>query len=502
MKIISDGKKFFIRDYTPKESMSLKRQGVNLRYDNKYNCIVAEDNIFNRILLDLNTDFLLSDINVDSIIFSEYLRDYQVKDLKKMLKYKNILNRNKMGYGKTLEAIEYCKILNLNKILVLCPKSVICQWQGQFSKWWPESVSSFVDKPERDGCAQIYITNYETLDNTKKYNLLKNFTWDIIICDESHRIKNRESKRTQKVKLLPTIRKMALTGTPILNKPDDLWSQLNWLGVKYSGSNYWAFTERFCEIEEDNWGKKPLGLTPSDQSRSLLSKALNLITVGGDNHSVTLGINRIDIKLEMSKEQNKLYKDIKRLALDTLNEQGITIKNGMDQFIKMQQVTTNTNLFGDIKNPKFEWVKDWLEDCDSKVIVFSKFTETLKELQKYLGKDTVEIYHGKLSLTEREHIKKKFISGDCRVLAGTIGALGVGTDGLQEVCNNVIFLDRDWSPAINDQAESRIDRSGQKKVTNVYILKMRGTIDEYVEQIINHKNDDVKELCEWIKSWC
>ena len=168
----------------------------------------------------------------------------------------------------------------------------------------------------------------------------------------------------------------------------------------------------------------------------------------------------------------------------------------------MQQVTTNTNLFGDIKNPKFEWVKDWLEDCDSKVIVFSKFTETLKELQKYLGKDTVEIYHGKLSLTEREHIKKKFISGDCRVLAGTIGALGVGTDGLQEVCNNVIFLDRDWSPAINDQAESRIDRSGQKKVTNVYILKMRVTIDEYVEQIINHKNDDVKELCEWIKSWC
>lgn len=504
MKIINDGRRLFVRDYTTKEGMELKRRGVNLNFDKKYNCIVAEDNVFNRILLGISCDFLFTDLDVKSISLNEYTREYQVKDIEKMLKSKNILNRNRMGYGKTFEAIEYCRALKLQKILVICPKSVIVQWKEQFEKWWTVERPEFREHPTLRNSPQIVITNYESLGTKKNIGMfqeLKSVMWDVIVCDESHRIKNPKSIRAMRVKELPTVRKVALTGTPILNRPDDLWNQLNWFGDKYSGRSYWSFVERFCEIEEDHWGKKPIGLTPSDSARSLLSQVLSLVTVGGDNYKLTQGKNYIEMPLEMGKKQKAHYRDLQRLALDTLNAQGITIKNAMDQMVKLQ-MCTSAGIEGE-DNPKFKWLQDWLEDSGvEQVVVFSQFTTTLKSLQTFLGKDVVEIYHGQLSAAEREKAKQRFIKGEVRVLAGTIGALGTGVDGLQNVCSNVVFIDLSWSPAINEQAEDRVNRSGQKGMTNVYILRLKGSVDAHIEEVVNHKSDDVEALNKWIESWC
>ena len=87
MKIINDGRRLFIRDYTTKEGMELKRRGVNLNFDRKYDCIVAEDNVFNRILLGISCDFLFTDLDVKSISLNEYTREYQVKDIEKGILY-------------------------------------------------------------------------------------------------------------------------------------------------------------------------------------------------------------------------------------------------------------------------------------------------------------------------------------------------------------------------------------------------------------------------------
>ena len=143
------------------------------------------------------------------------------------------------------------------------------------------------------------------------------------------------------IKQLPALRKMCLSGTPILNRPDDLWSQLNFLSPKISGNSYWAFVDKFCEVEENNFGRKPIGLTPSGSAQELLTKVLNIISVGGENHKVTGGKNFIPIELEMNTAQRKLYKDIVNLSLDNLEQEGVTVKNAMDQIIKQQQCTTN-----------------------------------------------------------------------------------------------------------------------------------------------------------------
>ena len=101
-----------------------------------------------------------------------------------------------------------------------------------------------------------------------------------------------------------------------------------------------------------------------------------------------------------------------------------------------------------------------------------------------------------MSVSERSSAKNLFVqpSGDTRVLIGTIGALGTGVDGLQHVCRNVIFLDRDWTPGLNEQAEDRVNRSGQIGMTNIWILNMKNSIDEYVEQLQGKKAEDIMEV--------
>lgn len=506
-------------DLTNQEHMKIRREAVN--FVTKDDKILLEDNIFNRLLLSLDISEIFADICDLNTEMNKNAREYQKRDIEHILESKFALNRNKPGYGKTFESIEWCRLKGLKRILVLCPKSVVAQWRDQFALWWPEVepyITIWGEGPE-GGERVIYITNYEQLTPRniaprgyrrkelvypQVWQRCKQWSWDVIICDESHRIKSPQAQITIAVKQLPSQRRLALTGTPILGKPDDLWSQLHFLDERLSGKSYWAFVNRFCEIEEDNFGRRPVGLTQSDSAKELLAKALAAISVGGDNQNVTEGKNYITIKVPMDVAQKRLYQSVVNLALDELEEQGITIKSAMDQIVKQQQITTNCCKFKGCKvNPKFEWLRDWLEDNpDEKVVVYSKFAETAKALQEYLEKKKIpsSLYIGEMSGKERTASKDKFVQLRMqRVLIGTIGALGTGVDGLQHVCRNVVFLDRDYTPGLNEQAEDRVNRSGQTGMTNIWILHARNSIDTHVEGIQSKKAKDIEEVFRYVR---
>lgn len=506
-------------DLTNAERMRLRRLAVN--FVAKDDVLLLEDNIFNRLLLSLDISEILRDISDVSEDMNICARDYQKRDIAQILRSKFALNQNKPGYGKTFESIEWCRLKGLKKILVLCPKSVVVQWKEQFIKWWPEVepyITIWGSGPEKAETV-IYITNYEQLTpyncapkGSKRKELVypqvwqkcKQWVWDVIICDESHRIKSANAQITTAIKQLPSARRLALTGTPILSRPDDLWSQLHFLDVRLSGRSYWEFVNRFCEVEDDGFGKKPVGLTPSDGAKELLAQALAIISIGGENHQVTKGKNYIPVEIPMDIAQRRLYQSIVNLALDELEEQGVTVKNAMDQIIKQQQVTTNCCKFPTCKvNPKFDWLRDWLEDNEGeKVVVYSKYAEPIKALAAYLEKKKIQncLYIGEMSGMSRTASKDKFVQHpEIRVLLGTIGALGTGVDGLQHVCRNVVFLDRDYTPGLNEQAEDRVNRSGQVGMTNIWILHARNSIDQHVEGIQSKKAEDIKEVFERVR---
>jgi non-specific serine/threonine protein kinase len=428
------------------------------------------------------------------------LYPYQTRDIQSTLHLPHVLNANPMGYGKTVEALQWCRARGYKKILVLCPKSTRYQWQTAVWEWFdveaeicltPKTVAELVG-------ADVVITNYEQLIVAGAPYKLWRGEWDCIIADEVHRVRNHKSKTSCALRLLKTKGRIGLTGTPIMNQPDDLWGIGLWLNAHYLGTSYWNFVNLYCQIDESYWGRKIVGATENAALKSVLKATLDRFWIRNPNNLFGKGTRIRNVPLEMYPAQATLYKQVKQLAIEALEKVGIMIPNAMTQLMDMQRLTTNPESFEAYtgKNIKFEWIQDLLSDNpEVKICVFSKFKRAIQALNKLLGDKACVSIHGDVSANKREEAKQNFISNPgIRVITGTIGAMSEGIDGLQAVCNTVIFLDRAWNPEENNQAIARVARMGQDKVVNVYMLDCIGTIDEHVDKINHMKLTDIKEL--------
>lgn len=465
--------------------------------------ITIEDNLVNRILLGIDLGLGQPTARRANIIRSDSrLEEYQVCDINKMVTLKNCLNRNPMGLGKTVEAIVTARELKAKSVLIVVPKIVAGQWRDQIKVWWPErSDDVFVygssdAKKRKVAPGSIVIINYEKLLNESTLNKFRIFGWDMLIADEAHKIKNPKSKRTKALKAVPAAKRYALTGTPILNKPDDLWSILHFLDWRYSGISYWNFVNYFCEVEDGFWGRKVVGLSIIPGRRETLRKLLDVISVH-NTLNVAQGKTVETVRLEMTTAQRKLYKDMKDLVLEALPENA-QIANGAVMTIRVVQATSWPGLFlgPEEPGPKFEWIAAMCEDNpDEKFVVFSRFEQSARALGEFLKTRDIKSVQltGQVKEAIKESNKKQFIEGDARVLIGTIGAMGQGTDGLQYASHTAIFLDRDWSPEIMKQCEDRLNRRGQQYKVNIYVLECEKSFDQYVGRVNQHKADDIRE---------
>jgi SNF2 family DNA or RNA helicase len=283
-----------------------------------------------------------------------------------------------------------------------------------------------------------------------------------------------------------------------MNKPDDLWGICLFLKVNYLGGSYWNFVNQYCRIEEDYWGKKIGGATDDPLKIAILKETLNLFWVRNPQNMVSKGAIESTVDLEMYPAQKKLYSMVRRLAIEELDQAGISIANAMVQMMRLQQLTSDPCSFEGYTegNPKFDWITDLLEDNpELKICVFSKFKKAIIALQQKLGNEICVAIHGDISAKIRENNKNRFIQEpSTRVIAGTIGAMSEGIDGLQKVCHIVVFIDKAWNPEESNQAIARIVRLGQEYRVNVYYLDCMNTIDKHLGKVALSKMEDIKEL--------
>lgn len=497
MQVIKDGKYLRVLPPSDAEASKLRHELLGWRQRKGDPWIIAENNLVNRWVLHGGLDSIYSGIVACDDI-DERLKAYQAEDVRLMVRLKHALNANPMGLGKTVEAIELLKRAAARSVLIVTPKIIRYQWVDQIQRWWGRDAQVFEKQPSLEP-GNIYIVNYDKLRNEKTLSKFKRFRWDFVVLDEAHKIKNRTSKQTLAVKQIPCARRLALTGTPILRYADDLWSILNFLGEEYSGKSYWSFVEYFCQVEQTPWGNKIVGTTDDPFRQEMLRVLLSLFMIRRDVE-VAQGKVVETIRLPMTKAQRDLYRKEKQLLLDQLPE-NCTIANGAVLTTRLRQTTSWPGLFLEKESgPKFEWI---LETCENnpneKFVVFTSFAQTANALEFFLFEHKIGATKitGQQKGSTNEYNKRSFLTRpEIQVLIGTIGAMGQGYDELQNVSKIAIFIDRDWSPEINNQAEERLHRMGQKHLVQIYYLECRGSFDQHVGRINANKSEGIRRALE------
>ena len=323
----------------------------------------------------------------------------------------------------------------------------------------------------------------------------------MVIIDEIHRNCSPTSKQGRQILKLKKdtegsgVEWLPMTGTPIVNKPTDVFTPLKLVnGHNYNSYINWC--DNFC-IYGGFGGHDILGYKNIPYLKQLLQSNM-LRRLKSDVLDLPPKIHTIEY-VENTPYQEKLYRD---LVQDTINHKDeiLASLNPVVQFLKLRQVNGNPELVDrDLpidksylsKNAKMVRLLDLVDMIitnGEKVVIFSNWVDTLRTVYRFLAsRYKVCCYTGTMDSDVREQHKQRFIQDpEHKILIGTVGALG--TSHTLTVANNVIFYDLPWNPATMEQAEDRCHRTGTTSTVNVYSIITKDTVDEKVYEIIVNKD--------------
>lgn len=316
--------------------------------------------------------------------------------------------------------------------------------------------------------------------------LIKDGQISMVVADEFHKLKDSSSVQGKAILSISCDNEIALTGTPIMNKPEDAYTPLAWLG--YIDYSFYKFKGYFC-IMGGYGAHQIVGYQHLEDLQAVLDKCM-LRRLKSEVLDLPEKVY-INDYVEMTPKQIKLYEDVTDDITDNIDKIEL-IPNPLTLLIRLRQVTGNPNILSSevTANPKYDRMLEILEDVvanGKKALVYSNWTDVLipaYELAKKKGYRPA-LYTGQ-NVKERESEIKTFKTDpNCKVLFGTIGAMGTGLT-LTEA-TTVIFLDEPWNRAIKDQCEDRVHRIGTSESPNIITIMCRGTIDERINDIVYRK---------------
>ncbi len=432
---------------------------------------------------------------------------YQEKIFQWVKQRKKIALFMDMGTGKTLVTLNFLMYHRPKKVLIICPKVAMYVWQSEFKKHVKDNPYTIVplnkgtSKDKADKVIEnnkentVLIINYESSWRDHIEKALRDYKADMIICDESHKIKTYGSNVSKYVRQLGknTEYKAILTGTPVTNTKLDYWGQFAFLDITLFGHLYSAYKNRYFEFHP----KFPSKIIKEKNMEELLWKVaensvtVKLVEVKKDLPPITEEI----IYTEMSPTQQKVYEKLRKEQFIKLEKGEILLKNAMNEMQKLQQISSgfiyieNEATYKFFENSKIEALKDLIEGMgEEKVIVFCSFTEELKMIKTALekeGKTVAVIGNGQNEL-------QKFYDG-AQVCIVNLLAGAEGIDLTQ--AHYAIY----FSPTIKmdkfEQSRARIYRNGQTMPCFVYHLINKNTVDTKIYSALKNKikNKDLFE---------
>ncbi len=404
---------------------------------------------------------------------------YQYEGIAWMFARHSALLADEMGLGKTMQTITGIRLLlrsgQVNRILLICPKPLIPNWQREFRTWAEELPVVTV---EGSGARRrmlwtmpgvpILITNYESMTrDLAEFSEEDAPKFDLLVLDEAQRIKNRDSRTAQVARGISRRRSWALTGTPIENRPEELASLFEFMEVI------------------------PAHATPDlRQLSALASEHILRRTKDLVMKDMPPRIDR-DAELQLTDAQQYTYRTAEKEGIIQLNELGdsISVQHVFELVMRLKQITNYDPLTNE--SAKLERLVADMEEVaasGAKAILFSQWTKTIDWLEERLQQFNPLVYHGGVPTKKREPILKKFKEDPNANII--LMSYGTGAVGLNLQFAHYVFLyDRWWNPAIEDQAINRAHRIGVTAPVIVTRFICKDTIEERIDRVLREKRE-------------
>lgn len=414
-----------------------------------------------------------------------------------------------MGLGKTFQAIiaisQLKKESPASQSIVICPTSLVYNWQEEVGKFNPTLKAQVIDgTPEMrkklieqsKGC-DLLITSYSLLQ--KDVEVYQSIHFGYIILDEAQNIKNRGTRNAKSVKQIKGRHKLVLSGTPIENSLEELWSLFDFLMPGLMSS-----FERFME----KYIRNPMKST-ADSLGNLKKKAAPFILrrMKKDVLEELPPVSEIVYHCQLSDTQKELYRSYANSALEELKK--LVKKEGFDKvqihvlatLTRLKQICCHPAIFAKEKaepldSAKYDMLMELLGtliEGKHKTVIFSQYTKMLGIMKADLERMHIPFEYLDGTSKNRLSIVKKF--NEDENIPVFLVSLKAGGSGLNLVgADTVIHYDMWWNPAVENQATDRVHRIGQKNSVSSYKLVTMNTIEEKIVELQSRKKELVRQV--------
>ena len=456
-----------------------------------------------------------------NIIFKTKPFPHQLDGIRFGLNHDRFLLCDDQGLGKTLQIIDLVECLGdkVQKALIICGvNSLKYNWREEVSKHSNEKGYVLGTRYRKNGKEYLgstkdkindlsnlpdhkyIITNIETLrlgaKKIGKYEydfpiankikeLCNDGTIGLIAFDECHRAKDSTSLQGKAMLEISAPHMIAMSGTPLMNSPIDLYFPIKWLG--YENHSLFEFKRHYCRLGGYN-DAEIMGYKNLDELRSLVDQIM-LRRLKTEVLDLPDKIEKLEY-VEMSSKQSKLYLEVQQNT-KTLIHQIRMSNNPLSMLLRLRQVTGWCGIIDESiqESAKMQRMIELVEDIVSnnqKAIIFSNWTSITEVAIKLLSKYNPAYITGDVKQEERMNEVDRFQNDErCKVIVGTIGAMGTGLTLTS--AQNVIFLDEPWTKALKNQAEDRAHRIGTKGTVSIITLMCKDTIDDRIHDLIEKK---------------
>jgi superfamily II DNA or RNA helicase len=408
---------------------------------------------------------------------------------------------DEMGLGKTIQGIGVAEFLaqfaGIRKVLIVCPASVKAQWRSEIVRFSDRQATLVLGgagerAAQYQGDCFFTICNYEQV--LRDIIAIERATWDLVILDEGQRIKNWEAKTTRTMKSLRSRFALVLSGTPLENRLDDLFSVVEFIDARRLGPAFRFFNRHRVTDEKGKViGYRDLDVLRDNLKPVLLRRTRNMVMKElPERTTQVIRISPTAEQLEIDGAQMRIVSSIVRKPY--ISEMDLL---RLQKALLLARMNADSTFLVDKHEPGYSSKLDRIEELfdelageeTRKVVLFSEWTTMLGLIERRIKRFQLGYVRldGSVPQKKRQQLVQQFQQDPkCRLFMTT----NAGATGLNlQAANTVINVDLPWNPAILEQRIARAHRMGQKNPVHVYVLVTEETIEEKLLGTLSAKHD-------------